>query len=97
VNEKINALYLDPKKPLLVNFKEVFNDVHEIDSLWKKIKKITATETNCTITNNSYDSENMQFDAFQQEIYSYKIKDLKTNPYLEEAISIVNDFNLLNK
>ena len=80
-----------------MNFKEVFNDVHEIDSLWKKIKKITATETNCTITNNSYDSENMQFDAFQQEIYSYKIKDLKTNPYLEEAISIVNDFNLLNK
>ena len=97
LNEKINALYNDPKKPILVNFKEVFKDVHEIDSLWKKVKKITATETNCTISNNSYDSENMQFDAFQQEIFTYKIKDLKTNPYIEEAISILNDFNQLNK
>lgn len=97
LNEKINSLYLDPKQPLLVNFKEVFNDVHEIDSLWEKIKKITATETNCIITNNSYDAENLQFDAFQQEIFTYKIKDLKTNPYLEEAISILNDFNQLNK
>lgn len=97
LNEKINALYNDQKKPILVNFKEVFKDVHEIDSLWKKIKKIAATETNCTISNNSYDSENMQFDAFQQEIFTYKIKALKTNPYIEEAISILNDFNQLNK
>ena len=97
LNEKINALYNDPKKPLLVTFKEVFKDVHEIDSLWKMVKKITATKTNCTISNNSYDSENLKFDAFQQEINTYKIKDLKTNPYIEEAIAILNDFNLLNK
>ena len=97
LNKKIVALYLNPKKPLLVTFKEVFNDIHEIDSLWGKIKKNIAIENNCIITNNSYDTANLQLDTFKQEIYSYKIKDLKTNPYIEEAISIINDFNLLNK
>lgn len=97
LNEKIVALYLDPKKPLLVNFKAVFNDIHEIDVLWGQIKKNVATENNCIITNTSYDTEKLKFDDYQQEINTYKIKELKTNPYIEEAISILNDFNLLNK
>jgi carboxyl-terminal processing protease len=96
-NKEINALYNDPKEPLLITFKEVFNDIHEIDSLWKKVKKIAKTETNCTISNNSYDSEKLQFDTFQQEINTYKIKDLKTSPYIEEAVAILNDINNYGK
>jgi carboxyl-terminal processing protease len=96
-NEEINALYNTKKKPLRIAFKDVFNDVHEIDTLWKKVKKIAATETNSAISNNSHDSEKLQFDAFQQEINTSKIKDLKTNPYVEEAIAILNDFNNLKK
>ncbi len=96
-NKEINALYNDQKKPLRVAFKDVFKDVHEIDALWKKVKKITATENNCIISNNSYDSEKLKFDPFQQEINTSKIKILKTNPYLEEAVDILNDFNNLKK
>ena len=96
-NEEINALYNNPKKPLLVTFEEVFKDVHGIDPLWKKVKKIVATENSCAISNNSYDAEKLQFDAFQQEINTYKIKELKTNPYLGEAVSILGDFNKLKK
>lgn len=96
-NTAINALYNDPKEPLQVTFKEVFNDIHEIDSLWKKVKKIAKTETTCTISNNSYDSEKLQSDAFQQEINTYKIKDLKTSPYIEEAVAILNDINNYGK
>lgn len=92
-NKEINALYNDPKEPLLVTFKEVFNDIHEIDSLWKKVKEIAKMENSCTIYNNSYDSEKLQFDTFQQEINTYKIKDLKTSPYIEEAVAILNDIN----
>jgi len=96
-NTAINALYNDPKKPLQVTFREVFNDIHEIDSLWKKVKKIAKTETTCTISNNSYDSEKLQSDSFQQEINTYKIKDLKTSPYIEEAVAILNDINNYGK
>jgi carboxyl-terminal processing protease len=97
VNKKINALYNDPKKPLRLAFKDVFTDIHEIDALWKKIKKITTTETSCAITNTSHDIEKFASDSFLQESNISKIKDLKTNPYLEESITILNDFNNLNK
>jgi carboxyl-terminal processing protease len=96
-NQEINALYNNPKKPLQVTFNAVFKDIHEIDSLWKKVKKIAETETKCVISNNSYDSEKLQSDAFQQESNTYKIKDLKANPYVEEAIAILNDLNNFGK
>ena len=96
-NDEINALSNSLKKPLRIAFADVFNDVHEIDALFKRVKRIVATETNCKISNNTYDLENLQFDAFQQEVNISKIKDLKTNPYIEEAVAILYDFNKLKK
>jgi carboxyl-terminal processing protease len=96
-NKEINGLYNDPKKPLRITFKDVFTDIHEIDTLWKKVKKIATTENSCSITNNSTDLEKLRSDSFLQESNIAKIKALKTNPYLEESITILNDFNNLNK
>ena len=69
----------------------------ETRELLKKVKKIAATETNCTISNNTYDLEKLQFDTFQQEVNTSKMNGLKTNPYIEEAVAILNDFNNLKK
>jgi carboxyl-terminal processing protease len=96
-NDEINALYNNQKKPLRIAFKDVFNDIHEIDSLFKKVKKISKTETNCTISNTSTDLEILEFDTFQQEVNTSKIMALKTNPYIEEAVAVLNDFNNLKK
>ena len=96
-NQEINALYNDSKKPIQVTFKEIFNDTHQIDTLMEKVKKIAKTETNCTISNNSYDAKELKMNTFQQEINTYKIKDLKTNPYIEEAVAILNDINNYGK
>ncbi|MBP6758862.1 MAG: carboxy terminal-processing peptidase [Flavobacterium sp.] len=96
-NQEINALYNNPKKPIRVAFKDVFKDVHEIDSLWKKVKKITTMKTNCNIINNSHDLKQLQQDPFLQEINTSKIKDLKNNPYIEEAVEILKDYKTLNK
>lgn len=97
VNQKINALYNTNKEPLAVTFKDIFNDIHEIDPLWNKVKKLAATENSCTISNNSYDAEKLKFDDYQQEINTYKIKELKTNPYIEEVVEILNDINNFGK
>ncbi|MFV8369677.1 S41 family peptidase [Flavobacterium sp. LB2R40] len=97
LNKQINALYNNPKKPTRLAFKDVFEDVHEIDPLWKKIKKIVDRESNFTLSNTSYDLEKLKFDPFQQDLNSYKIKNLKNSPYLEEAIAILTDYNTLTK
>jgi carboxyl-terminal processing protease len=96
-NTEINALYLHLKKPIRLTFKDVFNDFHEIDSLWEKVKKIAESESGCTILNNSEDIQKIQFDTFLQDINTFRIKNLKKNPYLEEAIAILNDYTNLNK
>jgi carboxyl-terminal processing protease len=97
VNKEINALYNNPKKPLPISFKSVFNNVHELDSLWKKVKKIAETKNSCAISNNSYDTEKLQFDDYQKEINSYKINELKTNLYIVEAVDILIDYNKIPK
>ena len=96
-NDQINALYNNPKKPTRLVFKDVFNDVHQIDSLWKKVKKIVDSQRNFTISNTSYDLEKLKFDAFQQDINTYKIQNLKNSPYLEEAVAILNDYIRITK
>ena len=96
-NEQINSLYNNPKKPTRLVLQEVFNDVHEVDVLWKKIKKIAAIESSFTLMNNSFDAEQLKFDVFQQDINRYKIKEVKNNPYLEEAIYILKDYQKLTK
>jgi carboxyl-terminal processing protease len=96
-NKNINALYNNPKKPTRLVIEDVFNDIHEIDSLWKKVKKIVESENNSTISNNSFDLEQLKFDVFQQDINRYKIRQVKNNPYLDEAIAIINDYKNFNK
>lgn len=96
-NTEINALYLHLKKPIRLTFKDVFNDFHEIDALWEKVKKIAERESGCTILNNSEDIQKIQFDTFQQDINTYRIKNLKKNPYLEEAVAILKDYTTVNK
>jgi carboxyl-terminal processing protease len=96
-NDQINALYNNPKKPTRLVFKDVFNDVHQIDSLWKKVKKIVDSQRNFTISNTFYDLEKLKFDAFQQDINTYKIQNLKNSPYLEEAVAILNDYITITK
>lgn len=96
-NTEINALYLHLKKPIRLTFKDVFSDFHEIDALWEKVKKIAESESGCTILNNSDDIQKIQFDTFLQDINTYRIKNLKKNPYLEEAVAILKDYTTVNK
>lgn len=98
INDEINLTYNRPRSPVRLTFTDVFKEVHDIDSLWEKVKNVTEKENNCTITNTSYETEKLAFDEFQKEINTFKMKDVKTNPYLEEAINIIKDYkNLHNK
>lgn len=97
-NDQINTLYNTSKKPTRLAFKDVFDDIHEIDSLWERVKKIVDSQSNFTLFNTSGDFERLKTDPYLQDINTYKIQNLKNSPYLEEAIAILNDYNnLINK
>ncbi len=92
INDEITSLYNNPKKPVRLTFSEVFESTHETDKLWENVKQINAEETECIIQNNSYDIQKFAYDEAQKEINSFKIKDIKSNPYVEEAVNIINDY-----
>lgn len=92
INDEINFTYNKPRNPIRLTFTDVFKEVHDVDSLWEKVKSVTEKENSLTISNTSYDTEKLAFDEFQKEINTFKMKDVKSNPYLEEAINIINDY-----
>lgn len=92
INEEINFTYNKPRNPVRLTFPDVFKEVHDIDPLWEKVKKVTEKENTLTISNTTYDAEKLAFDEFQKEINTFKMKDVKSNPYLEEAINIISDY-----
>lgn len=92
VNNRINALYKTTKKPVRVTFTDVFTSIHETDDLWEIVKKVTAEETNCTVKNNSYDLEKIGFDETIKNTNSFRIQNIKSNPYVAEALNIITDY-----
>ncbi|HLA54803.1 MAG TPA: carboxy terminal-processing peptidase [Flavobacterium sp.] len=93
INTKINGIYGNLKKPIPLTLRDFFTDSHENDAFWEKVKKFAEKPNNCNIINTSYEKEKLQFDAFRREINEYQMKDVKSNPYIEESINILNDIN----
>ena len=92
INKEINWIYNEPKKPIRLKFSDVFEATHQTDKLWDKVKKITLEETDYAIKNNTYDAQKTGYDDAKKEINAFKIKDIKSNPYVAEAINIIADY-----
>ncbi|AWG22964.1 hypothetical protein FFWV33_16235 [Flavobacterium faecale] len=97
LNKEIDAVFTNPKVTLALTFDSVFKHCNTITALRKKVQKAAVIETNCRITNNSADALTLKEDEANLEINAVKISDLKYSPYLQEAITIINDFNISNR
>lgn len=91
-NDKINLVYNTQKAPILLNFQNIFKDVHVVDGIFDNVKKLTETVFDFQIANTTYESEILKFDEFRNSINDFRIKDLKTNAYVSEGITIIKDF-----
>lgn len=92
LNKSISSYITTPKEPVPSLFNEVFASTHQNDSIWESIKMVTSKENTLTILNTSYDSESMKNNPQLKEMNTFKIKNIKTNPYIPEAVRIIKDF-----
>ncbi|MES2543631.1 MAG: S41 family peptidase [Bacteroidota bacterium] len=97
INIEINNAFNQPKKNMLLVLDQVFKNVQKNRIIWNKAKELIEKPTSCKIYNTSYEKEKIQFDVLEQEINTFKIKDVTCNPYLEEAIKIIKDYNNFTK
>lgn len=93
VNSRINELYNGNKPPLPVTFSAVFEDVHSMDDIWKSISDATEKEQDFTVRNTTYALKQADSDQFRKSTNDYRIKAVKADIYIGEAVNILNDIN----
>lgn len=93
MNVKIDKLYEGPLNPVALNFDSVFTEVNQMNSLWKDIKDLSEKEYPIHVERNSVDVEYQEFDDYLKSSNTEKIKALKSNFPVLEAINIINDLN----
>lgn len=96
INDKVNILYEGNKPPLPITFDHVFDDVHSLDAIWKNINDFTVKDRGIAVRNTSYAAETIKYDDYLKSTNEHKIKAVKTDIYINEAIYILKDINQFN-
>jgi len=91
MNVKIDNLYDGTLAPVLLDFNTVFTEVNKMNSLWKDIKDLSEKQYPINVERSSVDIEYQEFDDFLKSSNTEKIKSLKSNFPVMEAMNIIND------
>jgi carboxyl-terminal processing protease len=93
LNTKVAPFYDDSLPPILLQFDCVFEDVSKINTLWKTIKAATEKEYDISVAQTETDLENQKADEFITSYTNERIKEVKQNFHVLEAINILTDVN----
>ena len=93
INAQIYKLYDSNKQPLPITFKNVFTDLHSMDSIWKDISAAAEKQQEFSIKNTSYADDTLKYDEYGKSANEFRMKAAKTDVYIKEAINILNDIN----
>ena len=91
LNNRINPLFDKDLPPITLEFSSVFNDVNKINAIWKEISILNERVYPIDIESNSADVDNQKNDDFLQSNTKERIKNIKQNYHILEAINIVYD------
>lgn len=91
LNSKINKLYGNDFAPILLQFRNVFDEVNKVNQLWKEISDISEKEYPIQVSNSTMNEEYQQFDEYLKSSNVEKIKAIKQNIHIVEALNIIHD------
>lgn len=95
LNTKINPLYDADLPPVVLQFSAVFDNVNQINSLWKEIKKETEKVYPINVELNAADIKIQKKDDFMKTNTTERIKNIRQNFHILEATNILYDINNL--
>lgn len=94
VNKKITTYFNTTERKVFLKFKNVFDEIHSLDTLYFETEKIRTTEFDINFTVTTFDLDSTKFNSDLKTDFETKIKEAKTNAHLYEAASILNDILL---
>jgi len=93
INVKIDQMINTPKAEIPMTLDAIFKQKKIIDSLWKEINTFNNENNPLDVYNSTVNQFLLGVHPTEKTINQYQIDNLKTNPYLNEAVNIINEFN----
>ncbi|MDR7370615.1 S41 family peptidase [Flavobacterium aquidurense] len=93
INLKIDQIVNAPKAEVPMTIDAVFNQKKIVNSLWSEINTFNDENNPLDVYNSSVNQFLLGVYPTEKTINQYQIDNLKTNPYLNEAVNIITEFN----
>lgn len=93
INDKIDQMMNTPQTEVPMTISAIFEQKKARNALWKEIDAFNDENNPLDIYNSTVNQFLLGVYPNEKTINQYKINNLKTNPYLNEAVNILNEFN----
>lgn len=93
INKKIDQIVNVPKSEIPMTLEAVFEQKKAINLLWTDIHTFNDDNNPLDIYNSTVNQFLLGVYPTEKTINQYQINNLKTNPYLNEAVNIITEFN----
>lgn len=93
INLKIDEMVNVPKAEIPMTLDAVFKQKKNVNSLWAEINTFNDDNNPLDVYNSSVNQFLLGAYPTEKTINQYQIDSLKTNPYLNEAVNIITEFN----
>lgn len=95
INIKIDQLVNTPKAEIPMTLDAVFKQKKTVNSLWTEINTFNDENNPLDVYNSSVNQFLLGAYPNEKTVNQYQIDNLKTNPYLNEAVNVINEFNAM--
>lgn len=93
INSKLDEIINVPKTEVPMTLNSIFEQKTIREKLWKEINTFSDDNNPLDVYNSTVNQFLLGVYPAEKTINQYQIDNLKTNPYLNEAVSIINEFN----
>ncbi|KFF05848.1 S41 family peptidase [Flavobacterium reichenbachii] len=93
INQQIDKIVNTPKAEIPMTLDDVFEQKKTINALWKEINSFNDENNPLDVYNSSINQLLLGAYPNDKTINQDQMNNLKTNPYLNEAVNVINDFN----
>lgn len=95
LNKRIDNLVNQTRTAIPVTVDAVFEEQNKVNSLWDDIGIFNSTTIDLNVYNSNINKYLLTIHPFEKTYNQFQLDVLKTNHYLNEAITIIEDFNTL--
>ncbi|OXG06553.1 carboxyl-terminal processing protease [Flavobacterium araucananum] len=95
INLKIDQIVNTPKAEIPMTLEAIFKQKKIVNSLWTEINTFNDENNPLDVYNSTVNQFLLGVYPNDKTINQYQIDNLKTNPYLNEAVNVINEFNAM--